>query len=274
MIGFFDSGLGGLTILQEVMSSRPGSYMYLGDNARAPYGQRSNEEVTRFTIEGVRWLIDQGCDLVILACNTASANALRTIQQAWLPQYASNARVLGILVPTVEAITGVSWYAETSRQEAPSILIFATPSTVSSQAYEREISKRLPKAQIFSHACADLVSLIEANASKETLDACVKKHVQTALVHASHPDVVLLGCTHYALVEDLFKKHLPSEVVILAQPKIISGALQNYVAKHVLNEAHTSESVQFFTTGDSELVARASQRFFPEIIKYKHIDLN
>ncbi len=273
MIGFFDSGLGGLTILREVLSSRPGAYIYLGDNARAPYGQRSSEEVTRFTIEGVRWLASQGCELIVLACNTASANALRTIQQDWLPQHAPNVRVLGIIVPTVEAVTGLPWYEEAVREEALSVLVFATPSTVLSDAYGREIKKRLPKAEVFSHACKELVALIEANASRDILEVCVKKHVTAALTNMGKPDVVLLGCTHYPLVEDIFKKYLPKEVVMLAQPKIVSNALKVYLNKHTLKEADVSESVQFFTTGDPHTVARASQGFFTEIIKYKQASL-
>lgn len=277
MIGFFDSGLGGLTILHEVAKRRPGSYLYLGDNARAPYGVRSVDEVRRFTIEGVAWLIEQGCSLVILACNTASANALRFLQQEWLPSHAPHVRVLGILVPTVEAITGVSWHEQHKTNEVSSVLVFATPSTVASGAYEREIIKRLPRATMIVQACPDLVSFIEEAAPMEALRQAVHQYVDAALsCMLTSPDTVLLGCTHYALIEDVFRASLPPSVNILSQPTIVAQALQRYLEHHadILTTNAASPSLRFATTGDPDAVTRTSQRFFPERIVYERVTLS
>ncbi len=277
MIGFFDSGLGGLTILHEVAKCRPGSYLYLGDNARAPYGLRSVDEVRRFTLEGVAWLVEQNCRLIILACNTASANALRFLQQAWLPNYAPQVRVLGILVPTVEAITGVGWHEPEQGSHEPVIAVFATPSTVASGAYEREIIKRLPRANIILQACPDLVSLIETTAPREVLKQTVQHYVDAALSRMpTLPDTVLLGCTHYALIENLFRASLPSSVSILSQPSIVAQALQTYLKRHadILATKTASPSLRFATTGDPDAVALASQRFFSERIVYERVMLH
>lgn len=269
MIGFFDSGLGGLTILHAFMDVRPGSYVYLGDNQRAPYGSRSAQEVERFTIEGVQWLIDRGCKLIVLACNTASANALRNIQMKWLPVHAPDVRVLGILVPTVEAITGVDWQADMTRDHDLSVIVFATPSTVLSGAYEREILKRVPNAQVISEACSELVSLIEQRASMSDIRVVVHRHVMSACQRMGRkPDVVLLGCTHYALIEDVFRERFDPSTNIFSQPNVVAASLSEYLKRHP-EFPSSSSSIQFFTTGNPEDVSRASQVFFPERLVYQ-----
>lgn len=277
MIGFFDSGLGGLTILQEVIKQRPHeSYLYLGDNVRAPYGERSAEEIRAFTAEGVAWLIAQGCRLVILACNTASAEALRFLQQDWLPKHAPNVRVLGILVPTVEAITGVGWHEERTVSQDLSVLIFATPSTVASGAYEREILKRSPRANIILQSCPNLVPLIEGGASQETLTSTVQAYVSKGLSRLSAPiDAVLLGCTHYALIKDLFRASVPTNVRLFSQPTMVARALQEYLKRHpefVITQ--TPSSLRFATTGDPRVVSTASRQFFPTRIVYERATIS
>ncbi len=278
MIGFFDSGLGGLTILQEVIERCPqGTYVYLGDNARAPYGLRSAEEVRRFTTEGVAWLIEQGCELVILACNTASAHALRFLQQTWLPIHAPTVRVLGILVPTVEVITGVQWDEKHTTNGAPSVLVFATPSTVASGAYEREILKRSPRATVILQSCPDLVSLMEAAVPRAILQRAVHDYVQTALLRVTTPlDGVLLGCTHYALIEELFRACLPEPVFVLSQPKIVASALQGYLKRHptCVMTQEGLPAYRFATTGDPDAVSYASHRLFPTRIVYEQVVLS
>lgn len=265
MIGFFDSGLGGLTILQEVVKKIPGNYIYLGDNARAPYGLRSSEEVRRYTTEGVAWLISQGCSLIVLACNTASANALKFLQQEWLPAHAPHVRVLGILVPTVEAITGVKWQEEHESAVDASILVFATPSTVASGAYEREIIKRLPKAMVETQACPELVPLVEEAASANIVKEAVCGYVNEALSRMETlPEAVLLGCTHYALIEKAFQECLPRGVTILSQPTIVAQATSEYLERHPdLVTKQAKSSVRFVTTDNPQVVEKASRHFFP-----------
>lgn len=273
MIGFFDSGLGGLTILAEVQKRLPGTYLYLGDNARAPYGSRSQAEILQFTIEGVKWLIEQGCSLVILACNTASANALRTIQQDWLPKHAPDARVLGVLVPTVEAITGLDWSNQSQRANTVSVLLFATPSTVASGAYEREIHKRLPQASVISVACPTLVPLIEAGAAQGVLQTEIKKYYEQGISMLMHePDVVLLGCTHYALLERPFKALFSSSTTLLSQPAIVTKALQSYLVRHPEHAIGEGVSTSYYTTADPQGIGETSRRFMPTIITYQRVE--
>lgn len=275
MIGFFDSGLGGLTILREVAKSIPGQFLYLGDNARAPYGSRSREEVQAFTTQGVKWLIDQGCSLVVLACNTASANALRPIQQEWLPLHAPQARVLGILVPTIEAITGMDWHREETSDHVESILVFATPSTVTSGAYEREIKKRLPNAHVVSQACPDLVSLIEEGSAPILMEQKIQEYIQQGKEKmGAGPEAVLLGCTHYALVEELFRKNMDGETRIFSQPQIVARSLSEYLSRHPLGATDAPSSVTCFTTADPEQVAIISKRFSDLPIHYTQVGID
>lgn len=275
MIGFFDSGLGGLTILREVVKSIPGPFLYLGDNARAPYGSRSREEVQAFTTQGVKWLIDQGCSLVVLACNTASANALRTIQQDWLPQHAPHARVLGILVPTVEAITGVDWHHEETSDQIQSILVFATPSTVASGAYEREIKKRLPNAQVVSQACPDLVSMIEEGSEPERIKEKIQQYIEEGTKKmGAVPEAVLLGCTHYALVEPLFREELDAQTRIFSQAEIVAKSLSEYLARHPSLKDEGPSSITCFTTADPHQVASVSERFSDLPMNYTKVSID
>ncbi len=275
MIGFFDSGLGGLTILREVIKSIPGQFLYLGDNARAPYGSRSREEVQAFTTQGVKWLIDQGCSLVVLACNTASANALRTIQQEWLPQHAPHAHVLGILVPTVEAITGMDWLQERTQDHAQSVLVFATPSTVASGAYEREIKKRLPNAQVVSQACPDLVSMIEEGSESARIKETIQQYIQEGREKMGGvPEAVLLGCTHYALIESLFREELDAQTRIFSQAQIVAKSLSEYLTRHPSLKNDGISSISCFTTADPHQVTSVSKRFSDLPMEYVRVTID
>src|SRR3989338_5365162 len=183
MIGIFDSGDGGLPTLKAVCEVLPQyDYVYLGDHARAPYGPRSQEEIFEFTWQGVKFLFDQGCVLVVLACNTASANALRRIQQERLPETFPDRRVLGILVPTIEQITGQNWSNQVNqflrgREKSDTVLVLGTEATVQSNAYQIEVEKRLPGIRVLQQACPDLVSLIERNASPEEIHSALDRYL-------------------------------------------------------------------------------------------------
>jgi glutamate racemase len=236
ILGVFDSGFGGLTVLREINRRLPSlSTVYLGDNARAPYGTRSPEEIFAFTLEGVRRLFAEGCPLVILACNTASAVALRRIQQQALPAEFPDRRVLGVIRPTVEAIAG---------QER--VGVFATPATVASGAYPSELHRSLTQV-----ACPGLVELIEAGqeASPEA-DTLVASFAENMACREPNLKSVLLGCTHYPLVEHLFRKHLPAKVGIVTQGGVAAEKLEDYLSRHpdISSRIKTDGRRTFLTT--------------------------
>ncbi len=271
MIGFFDSGYGGLMIMRECQKALPNiAMLYFGDNARAPYGSRSQEEIFQFTLEGVEFLFSQGCSLVILACNTASANALRRIQQEVLPKQYPDKNVLGILVPTVELVTGAGWSSAftTSRElgrgngrSRYSIGIFATPATVASHAYQHEITKRLPDANVIEVACPELVPRIEAGASLYELRPFVHKYAET-MKQQGGVDAILLGCTHYPLIRQLFAAEFPG-VRMYDQASIVAQSLVAYLKRHqnFVND-HEPRLAKFFTSGNPESVAKLASTFF------------
>lgn len=267
MIGVFDSGLGGLVIMKELDKQFPEySFMYLGDNGRAPYGSRSLEEVFEFTLQAVEYLFAHGCELVILACNTASANALRRIQQEVLPTKYLGKRVLGILNPTVEQVHGGS------------IAIFATPATVNTGAYVSEIKKRLPAAEVFQVACPTLVQMIEDGASEERLFDQITKHVdelKTMMGEKFPPDNVLLGCTHFPLVHHLFVRALPSTVNVYDQAAMVATSLRDYLLRHLDMDGKLGKKGEriFLTTGNVQNVQNKASAFYGKPIEYKSIQL-
>jgi glutamate racemase len=267
MIGVFDSGLGGLVIMKELDKQFPDySFLYLGDNARAPYGSKTPDEVYRFTLEAVEYLFAQGCELVILACNTASANALRKIQQEVLPKKYPNKRVLGILVPTVEQVHGGT------------IGIFATPGTVKSEAYVHEIMKRQPTAEVFQVACPTLVELIEAGESEEKIFAEVEKYVselKASMGEKFPPENVLLGCTHFPLVHHLFVKALPPSVHVYDQATMVAASLKDYLLRHLeLGEKIVKNAERtFVTTGDAKEVEKKASAFYGKPVTFETITL-
>lgn len=272
MIGLFDSGYGGLTILHGILKELPEySYMYLGDNARAPYGSRSADEIFEFTKQGVEYLFEHGCQLVILACNTASASALRRIQRELLPAQYPDRRVLGILVPTIEQITGVPWKQTSHSMSAigvASVGVLATEATVKSNSYAEEIHKRNPSIRVFQQACPGLVEAIEAGENASVITTLVGGYIEE-LNHqvssgAAPISAILLGCTHYALITDLIKKLLPQEVRLYEQPRIVAKSLKKYLESHpeIDQKLDRGREPIFLTTGNaSEISAHSSQYF-------------
>jgi glutamate racemase len=225
-IGIFDSGYGGLTILKEIRKALPHyNYIYLGDNARAPYGTRSFDIVYRFTLESVKYLFSQGCRLVILACNTASAKALRTIQQHDLPAIDPSRRVLGVIRPTVERLADFS--------RTGHIGIFGTPGTIQSESYNMEIAKLHPTYHAIGHACPMWVPLIEnGEANSDGADFFVKQEVDRLLTKDADIDTIILGCTHYPLLYDKIRTYVPDNIQLLTQGEIVATSLVDYLHRH------------------------------------------
>ena len=257
-IGVFDSGYGGLTVLKEIVKQLPQyDYLYLGDNARTPYGTRSFETVYKYTLECVQWLIKQNCPLIILACNTASAKALRTIQQNDLPKIAPDVRVLGVIRPTAEVIGNYS----TSKH----IGILATKGTVDSQSYLLEIEKIFPEVQVIQEACPMWVPLVENNEHQgEGANFFVKKHIEDLLKNEPSIDTILLGCTHYPLLEEKIKKYVPSKIKLLSQGNIVAASLKMYLKRHPEIETKISRqrTQRFYTTDSAEEFNKKAALFF------------
>lgn len=300
MIGVFDSGSGGLTILKALAEQLPEQdYLYFGDHARAPYGGRSAEEIFRFTLEGVEELFRRGCPLVILACNTAAANALRRIQQDVLPTKYLGKRVLGVLVPTVEQITGIDWMKTTPDPSLPAgrqglpvrrgeelvIGVLATEATVRSAAYTHEIQKRRPDIEVIEQACPELAPLIESGASEEVIRQTAKHYIDQLLAkHHQLPNYaianfsVLLGCTHYELIAPMIAASLPGGVQLYQQSGIVAASLKSYLARQQNLVPGTKYQVpmpglRFLTTGSAEAVSALAYNVFGSSIDFTHIDL-
>lgn len=251
-IGVFDSGYGGLTILRDLLGSLPQyDYLYLGDNARAPYGTRSFDLVYQFTLQAVRHLFDNGCHLVIIACNTASAKALRTIQQNDLPHIDPARRVLGVIRPTVEALPGITRNGH--------IGILGTPGTVASGSYEIELAKIDPALHVTARSCPMWVPLVEnREADGPGADYFVQKYLDELLCADPHIDTIVLGCTHYPLLIDKIRRYAPSGVTILSQGPTVADSLTDYLRRHPEMEARLSRSGT-----DRYLTTEAADRFAP-----------
>ncbi len=279
MIGLFDSGFGGLTVLRAVADALPQrQFLYLGDHAAAPYGNRRRDEILDLTRVAVERLFERGCRLVVLACNTAAATSLRRLQQDWLPMHHADRRILGVLVPMVEAITGVAWMADLKTRpdgkKERLVAVFATQQTVLSNAYPSEIGKRAPEVRVVQQACPQLVSLIEAGAPKSDLRVLVR-HYAAALMEKTEgrrPDVVMLGCTHYPLIADLFAEALPHGLEILSQPALVARSLTAYLARHPeFDTLPAPASVQFLTTGDPRRTSVLGSQFFGRPVNFQAI---
>jgi glutamate racemase len=268
-IGVFDSGYGGLTVLREIISELPQyEYIYLGDNARAPYGSRSFDTVYRYTLQCVKWFFAQGCPLVILACNTASAKALRTIQQKDLPTLDPGKRVLGVIRPTTEVIGEFS----VSNQ----VGILATAGTVNSDSYKIEIEKFYPEIKVFQQACPMWVPLIENEEyDNHGADFFVKKYINELLNQSPGIDTILLACTHYPLLHDKIREHTPADIRILSQGEIVARSLADYLQRHPEMEGRISlgESRLFFTTDSTDDFDRHAKVFYQEDTRSKHVDI-
>jgi len=278
MIGIFDSGCGGLTIYDAVKRAFPQrSFLYLGDHYHAPYGERSPEDIRELTGASVEALFGLGCRLVILACNTASANALRPLQQAWLPGAWPENRILGVLVPMVEAITGMPWMADPSTrplvEQARTVAVFATSRTVSSNAYPIEVAKRAPEVRVVQQACPALVDLIELKAEQDELRHAVQGYAEAMMLQLEGraPDAVMLGCTHYPLVADLFAEALPAGVEILSQPALVARSLAHYLERRPEFDDGEGLPTRFLTTGDASHVAEVSELFLGHEVTFERL---
>ncbi len=262
MLGIFDSGFGGLTVLKPIHERLPEiSTLYLGDNARSPYGVRSQEEIFTFTLEGVRFLFDRGCPLVLLACNTASAQALRRIQQEILPNEYPSHRLLGVIRPAAEYLA----------DRASRVGIFATPATVESNAYAHELSKLNPAIHVSQIACPGLVDLIEAGQHQSEDTSHLIKHFAEELL-AQDPSIqeVLLACTHYPLVYELFRKHIPPHINVLTQGTIVAESLAQYLTRHLDMHAQLEKTgVREYITTNGEDVSSLASQFYGSTVQFK-----
>ena len=273
-IGIFDSGYGGLTILREIRRGLPQyDYLYLGDNARAPYGVRSMEMVYRFTLEAVRALFARGCNLIILACNTASAKALRSIQQHDLPKIwkedgSSLKRVLGIVIPSVEVLGEVSISGHVG--------ILATQGTVSSGSYTLETAKIHPDFKITAEACPMWVALVEYGETRsDGADFFIRQHLERLLSKDPDIDTILLGCTHFPLLIDKIRKYVPEGIKVVGQGDIVAAALTDYLKRHPELERECSKGgrVEFLTTENSNKFAEAAAKFLGTAVDANQIIL-
>ncbi len=259
-IGVFDSGVGGLSVHRALVQAMPNAdFVYLADQASAPYGGRDGEEIVDLTRRGCETLFAQGCDLVVLACNTASGIALRRLQQTWLPGYRKQigrpVNILGIIVPTIEAATGVPWEHEAERrgekvEKLDILAVFCTPATARSRVYEIEIDKRRQDVAVFAEPCPTLAPMIEAGAGAVELATAIEAHVAAITSRIGRaPDRAILGCTHYEIVADIFRAALKPGTPLIHQPGATADALADYLAKHPEYRAGESGSRRFLTTG-------------------------
>lgn len=268
-IGIFDSGYGGLTILHGIRQRLPEyDYMYLGDNARAPYGSRSFEVVYQFTRQAVLKLFSLGCQLVILGCNTASAKALRTIQHRDLPQWDTKRRVLGIIRPTAEVIGNLT----TTRH----VGLLATPGTILSGSYEMEIAKLFPDIRLSGVGCPLWASIVEANeADSPGADYFVKKRIDMLMRKDPDIDAIILGCTHYPLLMSSIVKHVPTGVRIIPQGEYVADSLRTYLDRHGDIDARLTKGggCQYLTTESEDKFQETAQIFLHEKVNVRHVDL-
>ena len=268
-IGVFDSGYGGLTILDKISEVLPEyDYIYLGDNARAPYGTRSFEVVYEFTRQAVNKLFDMGCHLVILACNTASAKALRSIQMNDLPQIDPARRVLGVIRPTVECVGEIS--------KNQHIGVLATAGTIKSESYPLEIHKLFPEIQVSGTACPMWVSLVENNESQdEGADYFIRKYIDQLLSKDPQIDTVILGCTHFPILLPKIRQYIPDHISVIAQGEYVAESLKDYLKRHPEMDAKCTKNgnCQFYTTEAEEKFSESASTFLKQQISVKHITL-
>lgn len=269
-IGVFDSGYGGLTVLKQLVKTLPEyDFLYLGDNARAPYGNRSFKTVYECTLQCVQWLFKQGCPLVVLACNTASAKALRNIQQKFLTKFYLDKKVLGVIRPTAEVIGN---YTKTNH-----IGILGTTGTIRSESYAIEINKFFPDITVFQHACPLWVSLIEnSEYVSDGAEYFIRKDIDSLLAKSTDIDTILLACTHYPLLLEKIKKFTPDNVKIISQGEIIAKSLKNYLLRHneIADNCSKNSRVTLFTTDSAEDFDQHSANFFGSPLHSTHIDID
>ena len=281
-IGVFDSGVGGLTVHHALVDRLPAAdFVFLADQANVPYGGRSGEEIVDLTRAGCERLFEAGCDLVILACNTAAAIALRRLQQTWLPGYRAQlgrpVNVLGLIVPTIEAATGLPWThaappsGDGEKAEKLDVIgVFSTPGTAASRVYEIEIDKRRSDLAVFSEACPNLARMIEAGAGAGELKDVVAGHVQALTRRIGRsPDRAILGCTHYEIIADLFRAALPQGQLLIHQPGATADAVERYLASHTEYDAGCGGSRRFITTGRPGVQNGLVETFWGSPLKFE-----
>lgn len=268
-IGVFDSGYGGLTILKHIRREMPEyDFLYLGDNARTPYGTRSFQVVYEFTLQCVTKLFEMGCNLVILACNTASAKALRTIQQIDLPRLDATRRVLGIIRPTVESIGELT--------NTRHVGLLATPGTVKSLSYPLEINKLFPDITVTSESCPIWVPLVETGESQsEGADYFIKRHVENLLAKDSLIDTIILGCTHYPLLLDKIRKYVPEGINIISQGEYVAASLKDYMVRHPEMDMRCTKggSCRYYTTESVETFLPNASIFLNSVVDAESLSL-
>lgn len=268
-IGVFDSGYGGLTILSEFQKILPQyDYCYLGDNSRAPYGSRSFDVIYEFTKQAVEALFDKGCSLIILACNTASAKALRTIQQNDLPHIASDKRVLGVIRPTAEVVGQLS--------QSRHVGIFGTIGTVQSRSYELEIGKLYPDITVVGEACPMWVPLVENQEyDKPGADYFVRQHIDRLMARDPEIDTLILGCTHYPLLIEKIRTYLPEKVKLLSQGEYVAASLKDYLQRHPEIEQFCTKGghTDYYTTECPDKFSGMAEVFLNKSISVSRISL-
>ena len=257
-VGIFDSGLGGLTVWDAVQTQLPEvDFVYLADSAHAPYGVRSADDIYNLTIAATQRLFDAGCDLVILACNTASAAALRRMQENWVP---SDKRVLGVFVPLIEAMTERHWGDNSPPREVDlkHVALFATPATVASRAFQRELAFRAIGVDVEAQACGGVVDAIE-DGDFILAEALVRSHVDALKRKMPHPEAAILGCTHYPLMQETFQDALGADVKVFSQANLVARSLSDYLQRHpkMLGNGQAA----FLTTGDPKKVSSRATQF-------------
>ncbi len=266
-VGIFDSGLGGLTVLDAVAKRLPDvDFVYYADSAHAPYGVRDADNIYDLTTQAVSALWDQGCDLVILACNTASAAALRRMQESWIP---SDKRVLGVFVPLIEAMTERDWGDNSPPREVEvkHVALFATPATVSSRAFQRELAFRAIGVDVEAQACGGVVDAIE-DGDMILAEALVNSHVDALKRKMPNPQAAILGCTHYPLMEKEFQAALGDDVKVFSQANLVADSLADYLDRHPQMRG-TGEGSKFLTTGNPEKVSNRATQFLRRKITFE-----
>lgn len=268
-IGIFDSGYGGLTVMKDIVEELPQyDYLYLGDNARSPYGSRSFETIYDYTLECVKYLFNQDCHLIILACNTASAKALRNIQQNDLPQLAPERRVLGVIRPTAEVI---GEYSKTGH-----VGVLGTRGTTSSESYVIEIQNQYPELEVYQEACPMWVPLVENQEyDSPGADYFVKQHIEGILSQSAKIDTLLLACTHYPLLMEKIKQFSPDGMTILSQGEIVADSLADYLQRHpeIADQCTKNSSRRFMTTDSTEDFDAHANFFWGDEINSEFIHL-
>lgn len=267
MLGFFDSGFGGLSVVREIRKELPQySFTYLGDNARTPYGSRPLEVIHQYTLEGVIELFNRGAELIVVACNTSSSVALRKIQQEYLPKYYPQRRVLGIVIPTAEEVSSLS--------KTKVIGILATEATVNSLAYPQEILKIDPHVQVHQQACPLLVPIIESG-EMDAVEVPGRHYLDSLLKLDPQIDTILLGCTHYALIEGMLRHWVPFEIGLVSQGTIVADKLADYLRRHPEIEKRLDRSARetFLSTEYSPRIQRLATQFFGRPVKIDSVKL-